>query len=248
MSDNQEQNQNQEHTGDDIPKGNTVKFKYKPLSFYSLRLIIAKHEINAIEDFFDRAKEAWRTGLQDLEQMAASSGANFQDDGQWDDHSAQLKEFSWLYSEFAIIGLWRCIELYRKSAMRAALGNQAAERAYIHKQFQNDLLSLQIKEKKIRCARSVDELRCLNNAIKHERRVNGKIAEFRRWKKKKRNQNSKLAKRPRWRSKKDDELGDLKDHYLRLRPLAVRYLEDLTKRLRKAKSPSPSPASQVNKT
>ena len=132
--------------------------------------------------------------------------------------------------------------------MRAALGDQAAKHAYIHRQFQNDLLRLQIEETKIRCARSIDELRCLNNAIKHERRVNGELAEFRRWKKKKRNQNSKLAKRPRWRSKKDDELGDLKDHYLRLRPLAEQYLEDLTKRLKKAKNSSPSPASQVSNT
>lgn len=138
--------------------------------------------------------------------------------------------------------------MYRKSAMRAALGDQAAKHAYIHRQFQNDLLRLQIEETKIRCARSIDELRCLNNAIKHERRVNGELAEFRRWKKKKRNQNSKLAKRPRWRSKKDDELGDLKDHYLRLRPLAEQYLEDLTKRLKKAKNSSPSPASQVSNT
>ena len=230
MSDNQQQNQNQENTGDDIPKGNTVKFKYKPPSFYSLRLRIAKHEINAIEDFFDRAKEAWRTGQQDLEQMAASSGANFQDDGQWDDHSAQLKEFSWLYSEFAIIGLWRCIELYRKSAMKVALGKDASERAYKHRPFQKDLLRLKIEETKVRCAKSVNELRCLNNAIKHERRVGKELADFSRWK-----------------NKKGDKLGDLESHYHRLRPLADRYLEDLTKRLKNAKGPSPSPAGQVSK-
>ena len=205
---------------------------------------IAQFRLEDIDDFFDRAQRSRKSEQRKLEQSAASSRESDLDN-LLDDHFAQLKEFSWLYAEFAIIGLWRCIELHRKSAMQAALGDQAAKRAYKHKQFQNDLLRLQIKEKKIRCARSVDELRCLNNAIKHERRVNGELAQFRRWKKKKRNQNSKLAKRPQWSSKKDDELGDLKDHYLRLRPLAERYLVDLTKRLDKAKVPSPSSAGQA---
>ena len=248
MSDNQQQNQNQVNTGDDIPEGKTMKFKYKRSTVYSLLLRSAEYNLGDIDAFFELAKKARRSEQKNLEQIAAISGENVSDEDRWGDDVPQLKEFAWLYSEFAIIGLWRCIELYRKSAMRSALGKDAAERAYRHKQFQNDLLSLRIKEKKIRCAQSVNELRCLNNAIKHERRVNGELAEFRRWKKKKRNQNSKLAKRLRWRSKKDDELGDLKDHYLRLRPLAERYLEDLTKRLKKAKNLNPSPSSQVSKT
>lgn len=229
MSDNQQQNHNQGNTGDNIPEGQTRKFKYKPLSFYSLRLIIAKHEINAIEDFFHRAKEAWRKGQQALEQIAASSGENVPDDDRWGDDVPQLTEFTWLYSEFAIIGLWRCIELYRKSAMKVALGKDASERAYKHRPFQKDLLRLKIEETKVRCAKSVNELRCLNNAIKHERRVNGELAEFHRWK-----------------NKKGNKLGDLESHYVRLRPFAEWYLEDLTKRLKKAKSPSPSPAGRVS--
>lgn len=230
MSDNQQKNRDQEHTGDDIPEGQTRKFKYKPPSFYSLRLIIAKYEINAIEDFFDRAKEAWRKGQQDLERIAARSGENVPDDWLVDD-VVQLKEFAWLYSEFAIIGLWRCIELYRKSAMKVALGKDASERAYKHRPFQKDLLRLKIEETKIRCAKSVNELRCLNNAIKHERRVNGELAEFHRWK-----------------NRKGNKLGDLESHYVRLRPFAKQYLEDLTDRLNNAQIPSPSAGVQVGKT
>ena len=228
-----------------MSEGEAMKIKDAYRLLNSVLLSIAQSSLEDIDDFFDRAQSSRKSEQRKLEQSAASSRESDLVD-LLDDEFAQLKEFSWLYAEFAIIGLWRCVELYRKSAMRAALGDQAAKRAYIHKEFQKDLLNLQIEEKKIRCARSVDELRCLNNAIKHERRVNGELAEFRRWKKKKRNQNSKLAKRPRWRSKKDDELGDLKDHYLRLRPLAERYLVDLTKRLDKAKIPSPSPAGQVS--
>ena len=201
-----------------------MAFKYRRRSPFPLLLRIAKREMDTIEDFFGRAKEAWWSEQKDLEQIATSSGDNVPDD--WlDGDFAQLKEFSWLYSEFAIIGLWRCIELYEGRAKRHIRRHkQSAMRSAL------DII-LRDKEKKIRCAQSVDELRCLNNAIKHERQVGDE-----------------LAKLPRWKNKKDDELGDLKDHYLRLRPLAGRYLEDLTKRLNNAKIPSPSPAEQVNKT
>ena len=229
MPENQQQHQNQANTGDDKPEGKTMrKFKYKPRSFYTVRLKIAKYEINDIDNFFERAKKARRLEQKNLEQIAAISGENVPYDDRWGD---DVEEFAWLYSEFAIIGLWRCIELYRKSAMRAALGDKAAERAYIHKPFQKDLLSLQIEENKIRCARSVNELRYLNNAIKHERRVGKELAVFSRWK-----------------NKKGDKLGDLESHYYRLRPFAERYLEDLKKRLNNVKSPSAIPAGQVSKT
>ena len=203
---------------------------YKPIPVYSVLLRIAKYSLSDIDAFFDQAKQSRMSEQKNLEQRAASSGENVPDDWLVDD-VAQLEEFAWLYSEFAIIGLWRCIELYRKSAMRAALGNKAAKRSYKHVLFQEDLSHLKIEETKLRCAQSVNELRCLNNAIKHERRVNGGLAEL-----------------PRWKKKKGDELGDLEHHYLRLRPFAERYLEDLTKRLKKAKSPSPSSTGQVNKT
>ena len=231
MSDNQQQNQNQGNTGDDVLKSNTVKIKSRLRSPLPLLLMRAESEIDTIEDFFDRAKEAWREGQQALEQEAASSGENVPYDDRWDDDVAELEKFAWLYSEFAIIGLWRCIELYRKSAIGFAVSKSAARRAYKHEKFKKDLLRLNIEETKVRCARSVDEVRCLNNAIKHERRVNGALAEF-----------------PRWKSKKGDKLGDLESHYHRLRPFAKRYLVDLTERLKKAKGPSPSPASQVSKT
>ena len=115
--------------------------------------------------------------------------------------------------------------------MRFAVSKSAAQRASEHEKFKKDLLRLNIEETKIRCARSVDELRCLNNAIKHERRVNGKLADF-----------------PRWKNKEGDKLGDLERHYLRLLPFAKKYLEDLTKRLKKAKGPSTIPAGQVSNT
>ena len=231
MSDNQQQNHNQGNTGDNIPEGSTVKLKSRLRSPFPLLLMRAESEIDTNEDFFDRAKEAWREGQQALEQEAASSGENIPYDDRWDDDVAELEKFAWLYSEFAIIGLWRCIELYRKSAIGFAVSKSAARRAYKHEKFKKDLLRLNIEDTKVRCAQSVNELRCLNNAIKHERRVGKELADFSRWK-----------------NKKGDKLGDLESHYHRLRPLAERYLEDLTKRLKNAKGPSTSSTGKVNKT
>lgn len=176
-------------------------------------LRIAKYELDNIDKFLNLAKKARRSQQQSLERIAAKSGDNTPDDWLVDDF-AQLDDFASLSAEFAIIGLWRCIELYRKRAIRVASGNKAASNAFKHKAFQKELSSLGIVEKCIRCARSVDELRCLNNSIKHEQRVDGELAGF-----------------PRWRSKKGRELGNLEPHYRRLRPVAERYLIDLADRL-----------------
>ena len=190
-----------------------MEFKYQSRPVFHLLLRIAKYDLGNIDAFIDLAKKARRSEQKGLEQIATSGGENALGDWLVDDF-AQLDDFAFLSAEFAIIGLWRCIELYRGRAMRAALSNGAAKRASKHEKFQEDLLCLEIEERKTHCARSVDELRCLSNAIKHERRVNNKLATFHLWK-----------------SKKGNELGDLESHYQRLRPLAERYLEDLTKHL-----------------
>ncbi len=223
MSDNQQQNHNQGNAGDNIPEGRPMKFKYKPPSVYFLLFMLAQREIDTVEDFFDRAKEVWRKGQQDLEQMAARfKEENVPDGDRWGDEDAQLKEFAWLYSEFAIIGLWRCIELYEGRAKRHI-------RRHEQSAMRSALDIIKDEEKKIRCAESVNELRLLNNAIKHERQVG-----------------EDLAKISIWKNKKSDKLGDLESHYYRLRPFAKQYLEDLTERLINAKIPSPSPAGQVS--
>lgn len=60
----------------------------------------------------------------------------------------------------------------------------------------------------------MNELRCLNNSIKHDQTVNGELTSF-----------------PRWRSKEGDKLGDLERHHVRLRRAVDAYLDDLTTRL-----------------
>ncbi len=176
-------------------------------------LRLAKYGMDNIDEFLNLAKKARRLQQQGLERIAANSGGNTPDDWLVDDF-AQLDDFGSLCAEFAIVGLWRCVELYGTKAIRVASGNEAASKVFNHKAFQKELLNLGIVESRIRCARSVDELRCLNNSIKHEQRVGSELAGFRLW-----------------QSKKGRELGNLEHQYRRLRPVAERYLVDLADRL-----------------
>ena len=210
------------------------EFKYQHRSaFDGVLLRITGYELEQLDAFFEQSKTSLRFEEKVLEQKAARSGEGYPDD-LWADALAQLEEFAWLSSEFAIIGLWRCVELYRKDAIRHALGDDDAIRSFLgrkkskrpflfhHQDCVDILAELKIEESKVRCAISVYELRCLNNAIKHERRVSNELA----------------AKFLEWKGKEGEELGDLERHYHRLQPLAKQYLEDLAKRL-KAKFPPP---------
>ena len=207
------------------------EFKYQHRSaFDGVLLRLTDYELEQLDAFFEHSKISLKFEKKALERRAASSGEGYPDDF-WGDDCAQLEEFAWLSSEFAIIGLWRCVELYRKYAIRHALGSDDDIKRFLgrnnlkrplffdHSLFKNVLSELKIDACEIRRAKSVDELRRLNNAIKHERRVNGALAKFSRWK-----------------GKEGKELGDLERHYARLQPRAKQYLEDLAKRL-KAKFP-----------
>lgn len=189
------------------------KFKYKKRPpFFSL-LQLAEYALNEIDRFVEVAYETQQKNLVDLKKL--EKGINPDDDIDWlEDVFEELNDFKILSSEFGIIGLWRCIELFNKSAVRIALGPDAAKSVFRHEEFKKNLLKLHIDEKKIRCSKSIDELRCLNNAIKHERKVDDHLSKFNKW-----------------RTRKGERLGDLDSHYKRLRPLSERYLRNLTNRM-----------------
>lgn len=193
-----------------------VKFQYQRRPPFTVFLRIAKHELENIDEFLNMARKAQRSQQQSLERLAAKFDGNTPDDWLVDDF-AQLDDFASLSAEFAIIGLWRCIELYRaraKRAIRVASRRQDSANPTKNRKLQKEFANWESMENRIHCARSVDELRCLNNAIKHQQRVSDELAGFRCC-----------------RSKKGRELQNLEPHYKRLWPLAERYLNELTDRL-----------------
>jgi hypothetical protein len=191
-----------------------TKFQYRRRSPFLFFALLTKDELYAVDGFMDLAGEAWKSQKARLEGQAAQIHQHTPDDDRLVDDFAQLDDFAAFSAEFAIIGLWRCVEIYRKTAIRIASGERAAARAFRHKGFQKELSRLGISEQRIRCARSVGELRCLNNAIKHSQRVDDELAKF-----------------PRWQGKKGRKLGNLEGHYARLRSAAERYVRDLAGRL-----------------
>ena len=193
------------------------QFEYRPRSPYVMNMRITKYEMEAVDHFLQLANNALHSEKQGLERLAEKASRNVPDDWLVDDF-AYLEEFADLSAEFAIVGLWRCVELYRKRVLLFAAGNNAAEKAYRHKEFRKIILNLfGIDESKIRCYKSVNELRCLNNSIKHSRRVNNELAQIHRWK-----------------NKQGQTLDGLEMHYQRLRPLTEKYLDDLSGRLDRA--------------
>jgi hypothetical protein len=175
---------------------------------------ITRYELDNIDRFVDLARKAHKSEEERLDRLAAQTRWNAANDDWLVDDFAQLVDFASLSAEFAIIGLWRCVELYRKTAIRLASGEAGAATAFRSTAVRRDLSRIGITETRLRSARSVDELRCLNNAIKHGRRVDGELADF-----------------PRWRDKRGRELGNLEGHYGRLRSAAERYVNDLADRL-----------------
>ncbi len=196
----------------------TKKFSYRRRSPYVLLDRITKFELEAIDHFLELAGNAHATERQALEGLQQSASTGVPDDWLIDDF-VQLGNFARLAAEFAIVGLWRCVELYRQRALLLELGEDAARQAFSNKQFEAHLISLGIKETRISCWKSVNELRCLNNCIKHSGRVDSELATISRWKK-----------------KKGRKLENLEAHFQRLRPLVPRYLQDVSRRLNHARS------------
>ena len=196
-------------------------------SKFSLLMVEAVgHEMNLLDDFLRRSKETLRGEKKKLEQRIESGEAP--EDVYID--CPILEDLAWLSSEFAIIGLWRCVELFRYKAIKHALGPGLSDEEFIeavkcllernpnrylsftHPVFMDVLAKWEITEEDIRCAESVKELRLLNNAIKHRRQVTASLSTF-----------------PTWERGK--ELGDLGSHYNRLQCCAEQYIEDLARRL-----------------
>lgn len=191
-----------------------MAYQYRPPSPLHVILRIAEGEFGNIDSFREHAEQAHQRQKVYLERLASNRGNNSPDDDWLVDDFRALEDFATLSAEFSIIGLWRCIELFRKRAIWNCSSKDAPAGVFTHKKFQSELSKLRIKEKRISCSRTVDELRCLNNSIKHDQRVGNELATFGYWK-----------------NKEGQPLGNLATRYPRFRSAAERYLNDLTKKL-----------------
>lgn len=182
-----------------------AKYQYRRQPFHLL-LRLARYELEDV-DRLVRWSEHQRQGREALLERLTHSDEQFVDD------VAEIDAFARLYAECAVVALWRCVELFRKRVTAQVIGAPKAGEEFRRKDFCGLLKQLGIPESKLRCEKSVNELRCLNNAIKHDGYVGGKLAALHRWK-----------------QRSGQKIGDLRPHYVRFRPLVERYMDDLTKR------------------
>lgn len=119
--------------------------------------------------------------------------------------------------KLAIVGIYRHIEINQSRIMQIlfpASANPKWKPGLWHKYFhvRTELLTAGINIDKIPYHPSFNELRCLNNSIKHNDRVNDELAKFKSWK------NKPLI---------DDKIDAA---YIRLSKTAPKYLEALATR------------------
>lgn len=134
----------------------------------------------------------------------------------------RLREAETLAGQLSIIALYRLVELgttklidlaycygcHRERRRRKGLYRWDKLHKYLREDFDLDLRDVQSYTK-------VDELRCLNNDIKHRGKVGKDLASFRGW-----------------IEGEDLFLRSLPKHFYRLAPEVPKYLEDFARRLR----------------
>ena len=168
---------------------------------------MATYELEDVDRLVDWSERQRRTREKSLRRITPSVEDQFVDD------MAEIDAFAELYAECAIVVLWRCVELFRKRVITPAVGGAKARQSFKHKAFCRMLKQMGIPESDLRCAAEVNELRCLNNAVKHDGHVGEELAAF-----------------PHWKLREGETLGDLRPHYARLRPTVKHYMDDLTKK------------------
>src|ERR1039457_3238214 len=196
-----------------------AKYQYRRQPFYPL-LRLARYELEDVDCLVSWSEEQRQAREGLLERLTQS-------DKQIVDDVADIDAFARLYAECAVVALWRCVELFCKRVIAQALGHAEADGVFKNKVCCEKLMKLGISESTLRCAKSVNKLRLLNNAVKHD----GYVGET-------------LAALHGWKQRNGKEIGDLRPHYVRLRPLVERYMDDLTKRATRyftMRKPSRSP-------
>ena len=117
-----------------------MALKYRRLSPFFLLGRLAKYELEDV-DRFVAWSERQRTARQRYLEKLPSSDCP---DDRFVDDFAEIDAFTSLYTESAIVALWRCVELFRKRAIAQALGPAQAKSVYRHRDFCQMLPRLRI--------------------------------------------------------------------------------------------------------
>lgn len=129
------------------------------------------------------------------------------------DDIAELDMVSQLADQLSIVALYRVVELSTGQILAHEFGKSAGDKASDIRKVRDLLKQKGVDLAAIPHYRAIDELRLLNNAIKHEGHVTNALAEYSRW-------------------KEGDELTGLDKAYARLRPKVPAYILRLAERMK----------------
>lgn len=129
------------------------------------------------EEFYNRRKKE----LEKIcESMSASESNSYPDDFLTDEFST-LDDITDLSGQLSIVALYRVVELITKKILWQFYDSQKVDRLAIKEIKELLLKDFNIKIEDIDSFSFIDELRCLNNAIKHQNIVTQKLAEYDGW-------------------------------------------------------------------
>jgi len=130
------------------------------------------------------------------------------------DERVFLGELQELSAELAIVALYKKIEISTKQAVVLALPNIAPDKLFQIKELKKALKAEGINISSLPNFRAMDELRCINNSVKHSGVVSSELSAY-----------------PGW--KMGQRLSNLESAYRRLAPLATSYVSELVGALMK---------------
>lgn len=192
-----------------------MSFEYKPRSYANFQAMLVGYEIDEINAFVEHVEEHRHARESRLATLVERAKAAEVDDDRFIDDFHELMRVGELAWELAIVALHRVVEIHRGWVARRVEPKIDA-RTLAHFGAVKDLIRRrrQIDIEKLEGATEIDELRCLNNAVKHQAEVTAELAAF-----------------PAWKDMAGQKLGDVRPVYNRLRESVPRYLYDLAMRV-----------------
>jgi hypothetical protein len=188
----------------------------KPLKTFSfgqtMRLIHLNHSFDVLDEFISQLESAWTHSQKRLvAEYGGLSADNFENPHDMEDYRSfleddfyQLAEVKKLGQALAISGLYRQVETQIKRVLSSAYPDMGQDKR--GKVLRGEPVT-EIDCSKLSGFDAVDELRMLNNCIKHA----GSVADA-----------NLASKYPTWQAQ--EELLDLDKAYARLKPLVKRYM------------------------
>lgn len=187
-----------------------MRFEHKPRPDADFQAMLVGYEIEEIDSFVEHVEEYRSARESRLAALVEKAKAARVDDDRFVDDFHELMRVGELASELSIVALHRVVELHRGRILRRAYREFDATtlaRFDVVKALVQHTRRIDIQ--KLDGAAEIEELRLLNNAVKHQAEVTKQLAGV-----------------PAWNGRAGQKLGDLRPAYDRLRESVPKYLYD----------------------